>query len=320
MPDLALLKDAFRKSLQVQTRTRKNGFALIIVIWIAGILGLMSAGAVKNVRVFLRETAGKVEGARAEALADSGITLAVMDLIAGRKSPTYARRFTSDNSPTACGVGNDQILVRIQDAGGRVNLNMAGVRLLQALFLGLGLDLDTASRYADTIIDFRDQDDDQRPAGAEKPAYLAAGRKWGPKNAQFDAVEELHQVLGLDPKTIAAMDAHVTVHSGMAGVDPKVITNKLSSILIDGQQHLPATNSQRGDVNGFPVEFLMSSSRRVFVINSEARLATGAVFVREAVIDFSLTQNVYRVFKSWKRGHIVVDGASEIDTEALTPC
>ena len=310
----------YRKLFPAPAGGRKNGFALIIVIWFTGILGLISVGVVKDVRSYLHETAGMVEGARAEALADSGVTLAVMDLISARKRTEFQRRFPIENTPVACRQNDDQIIVRIQDAGGRINLNAAGQRLLQSLFLGLGLDLDTASRYADTIIDFRDQDDDQRPTGAEKPAYLAAGLKWGPKNAPFDAVEELHQVLGLDNKTIAAMEPLVTVHSGMAGLDPRAISKDLAALLIDGRSRLPSAGNDRLDANGFPVEFSILSPRRVFIINSEARLATGAVHVREAIVDFSLTQNVYRVFKSWKRGRAIGDGGTAFDIDSLPQC
>ncbi len=62
----------------------------------------------------------------------------------------------------------------------------------------------------------------------------------------------------------------------------------------------------------------MASPRRIFTIDSEARLAGGAIFVREAVVDFSSTQNVYRVFKAWKRGKI--GQSTTLDLDTLPPC
>jgi general secretion pathway protein K len=300
--------------------SHEGGFSLIAVLWITALFALISVAFMRDIQSHLRETSSVVEGERAEALADAGVNLAVMDIMAFRKNARSDRRFPVSNSPVACTVsGDESITVRVQDAGGKVNLNAASTRLLQALFLGLGSDLDTASLYADRIIDFRDQDDNERPAGAEREAYLAAGRGRGPKNAPFDAVEELYQVLGLDAAAIAAAQEHVTLHSGMAGIDPSAVSKDLADLLIRGEEGLPGATLQRDPTDALPAEFSMPSPRRTFVIHSEARLASGAVYVREAVIDFSTTQTAYHVFKAWKRGRVTAGNGGE-DASALPPC
>jgi general secretion pathway protein K len=297
-----------------------SGFALIVVIWMAGLVGLLAIGFISGSRSYVRDTASAAQTARAEALADAGVNLAVLDLVSAQTDPNYSRRFPLDATAVTCAVAPvDVIEVRVQDSGGRINLNSAGPRLLQSLFLGLGLNLDTASRYTDRIIDYRDPDDDQLPNGAERPAYLAAGHP-PPKNAPFDSVEELHQVLGLDENTIAAIEDHLTLYSGMAGVNPKTVSKELAEILRRGEGQLEATDQQRADSDGLPFEFAMSSPQRTFVIDAKARLSTGAVYVREVVLTFSTAQSSFHAFKVWKRGKAFQGPSSAQKASELPPC
>ena len=218
-----------------------GGFVLIVVIWMAALLALIAAGFARSVQTYVRVTANSIESARAEALADSGVNLAIIDLVAMRTAPDRARRFPIEGTAVACAMGGDAtISIGVQDAGGRINLNLAGEGLLAALFVGLGATHDAAARYADTIIDFRDRDDVRRPHGAEAAEYRAAGVTMRPKNAPFEAFEELHQVLGLEPEMIAAMRPHVTLHSASAGLDPRVIQPALLELLTGGQDQRPA--------------------------------------------------------------------------------
>jgi general secretion pathway protein K len=65
----------------------------------------------------------------------------------------------------------------------------------------VGFDPDQAESLADAIADFRDADNLKHLRGAEEPEYRAAGLAWGPKNAPFQTVEELQQVLGAQPRS-----------------------------------------------------------------------------------------------------------------------
>ena len=56
-----------------------------------------------------------------------------------------------------------------------------------------------------------------RPNGAEEAAYRAAGLPWGPKNAPFETVEELQQVLGMTADIYKRVAPSLTTYSGEAG-------------------------------------------------------------------------------------------------------
>ncbi len=216
--------------------------------------------------------------------------------------------------------GDDRLVIRVQDAAGKINLNLASERLLMALFTGLGTSRVAASGYTDAIIDFRDADNDRRLAGAEKPEYLAAGRTFGPKNAPLDSLEELNEILGLDVDIVTAMLPHVTVHSGLAGLDPRFTTAQLTELLARGLEELPAASSQSLGSGRLPAEFAARSTQRVLLTKVSAVLASGVSFVREAVIELPPDRNKLPSYLAWKRGYLTLDGLSVGTGAALSSC
>ncbi len=179
---------------------RDGGFALVVVLLAIGLLALIATTFMFAVRAHLRSSAAISAAARAEALADGGVNIAVLDAISVREDRTRTRRFPIDGATVACRAGDDaRLQVSVQDEAGRVDLNSASEALLLALMRGIGLGEDDAARMVDRILDYRDRDGDRRPLGAERAEYEAAGLL-GPKNAPLDAVEELAQVVGADAR------------------------------------------------------------------------------------------------------------------------
>ena len=93
--------------------------------------------------------------------------------------------------------GGGRLRIEVTDASGLVELNNAGPELLKALLAGAGVDArGIRITFAEAIQDWRDRDDQSLPHGAESADYRAAGRS-RPKNASFESIEELGQVLGM---------------------------------------------------------------------------------------------------------------------------
>jgi general secretion pathway protein K len=83
------------------------------------------------------------------------------------------------------------------------------------LFQALGEPRASADKLAGAVIDWRDPDSLTQPSGgAEDADYLAAGLNWGAKDAPFESVAELEQVLGMRPALYALAAPHLTVFSG----------------------------------------------------------------------------------------------------------
>jgi general secretion pathway protein K len=285
--------------------SKDQGFILIIVIWLMAFLSLAAIAVTRSVQAHIRQTANHLQSRTAELLADAGVTLATLDLVkaAGRTDDKgdRPRRFPIDGSPVRCTLDGAVLTISVYDAAGRISLNTGSERLLQALFLGLGNSAETARRAADVIIDFRDSDDLKRVNGAEKLDYQAAGRTLGPKNEPFDAIEELHQVLGLDAPLISAIKPHVTVHSATAGLDPRFATTALSELISRGAERLPnppPTNPSEP----LPAEFVIGSPQRVFYVSVRAEIVGSALYVRESVVELAQGTGLPNL-KSWKRGY-----------------
>jgi general secretion pathway protein K len=309
----------------------QRGFVLLVVLSVLGILAVVAAGFAQVARNHMRLAAVASEGARAEALADAGVHIVVLDLVATRGAQSSARRFALDATPLACSIDGDGavLTLTVQDEAGKVDLNIATPPLLRALVLGLGLS--GGESAVDAILDYRDEDDNRRIAGAERAEYLAAGRSHGPRNGPFLAVEELAGVLGLTQADADRLRPFVTIHSGLAAIDANVAPKALVDILARGLREGGgpslleggpavddlATMSPLG--SQLPPQFLGASTRRAFSVRSQARTAAGATFVREAIVEFVAPTSPAFALRRWYRGSAATPAPSSA-AEALPRC
>lgn len=310
-----------------------RGFILIVVLSAIGVLALVAVSFAQITSSHVRAAASAVQSAGAEALADAGVQLAILDLVPNQRTGTQRRRFALDGSAQVCDAGDgNRISIAVQDEAGKVDVNYADERLLRALLAGLGVPANGA--VADAILDFRDADNDRRPQGAERAEYLAAGRAQGPKNGPLSVVDELEQVLGLNAAIVAELRPHVTVYSGQSAIDQSSASAALIAILARGHARAgvfttvePATPR---DVTAepepddpprqLPAEFVGGAGRQFFSIRSEAR-AGRALFVREAVVQLGNAGGRPYTVLRWYRGALSRDDANSArQTELGGPC
>jgi general secretion pathway protein K len=292
---------------RLRARCREErGFALVLVLWIAGLLAVMTAGLSVSVRTQLRVAHNVIEATRAEALADGGVTLAAMDLIAGRRDRAHARRFPLEGGAVVCEIPGEGVLViSISDEAGRIDINSAGIPLLQALASGLGEQPEVAARVAEAIFDFRDSDDERKPYGAESADYRAAGLSWRPKNAPLQSVTELAQVHGLSADLFTRMRPHLTAHSGLPGLDIGLAKAELVALLRAGSNGAQAALGgfpERHEATALPAMFVSASQQTAFAVRVLARTVAGAAYVREAVLDLGPRQAPRQSPLRWARG------------------
>ena len=174
-------------------RGRERGVALILVLWVVVLLAVVAAGFASQARLQTDLTRNARSAAEARHLADAGVEFAARRLL-DRVEPI------GPDFGFACAFGGGVVTVSVQDEHGKLSLNEAPEPLLRALLEAAGMSEEAASRLAAAIADYRDADDLARPGGAEVDAYRAAGLP-PPKNAPFEALEELEAVLGAPPGT-----------------------------------------------------------------------------------------------------------------------
>ena len=298
---------------------RDRGFVLVLVLWSVILLALMAAGFSASVRAYLRSVTTDKEIVRAEAAADGGINLALMDLATSRKKDVSQSRFAADGSTAACQMPDGGVIaIRIEDEAGKVNLNLANAALLETVFAGAGASADQASAYAAAVLDFRDGDADRRPNGAERDDYVTAGVLARPKDGPFDTVDELDQVLSLPPEFLDQLKPYATVHSGLSGIDLTLAAPGLRAIF----EAAPLQSATGGiDGGGQRAEFAARSNDRAYTIHALARLSSGVQYASKAIVEFPERFQQRYQLRQWRRGSARdVLGGFSLDETALPPC
>jgi general secretion pathway protein K len=124
----------------------------------------------------------------------------------------------------------------LTDEDRRLSLNTAPSEMLIPLLMSAGgLTFEDAEDAAAAIEDWRDEDDDQRPRGAENFYYGSLRHAYACKDGPFENVEELLLVKGITPEVYQRVAPHVTVHgSGRLNVNTAA-PGTLTSLGLSGQ-------------------------------------------------------------------------------------
>jgi len=195
---------------QVLPRAPARGVAFLLVLWVVAMLSVLLGSFALIARTELTQSRHLFDTTQARYAAEAGLDLAVYEL---RKSDPLAR-WVGDGRPYSFGFGDADVEVKITDDSGKIDLNTPNEKLLTNLFASRGLDPDRAQGLAAAIKDWIDPDDDTTLNGAELAQYKAAGLSYGPRNAPFDTVSELQQVLGMNYELFRRIEPALTIYSG----------------------------------------------------------------------------------------------------------
>jgi len=260
-----------------------RGAALLLVLWLVALLtALIGAFALTAKTEGLQ---GRVlhRGLIAREAARAGIEYAITRTTEGDP----ARQWLPDGRPYTWEYGDARVEISLVDENGKIDLNQADPALLTAFFQVLGLDQEQAARLSSAILDWRDPDSlTQANGGGEDDDYAAAERPYGAKDASFESVAELEQVLGMTPELYARAAPHLTVYSGRTRPDPAFATTEvLQAMGLDPAQVLQRRRAWNPG-SGAPAptlpggESLVSGNSGTYSIDSRARLRDG----REALL------------------------------------
>ena len=199
--------------------SRSRGAALLLVMWLVLLLSGLVASYAMSARIESLQGNGAARGVVAGEAARAGVEYAVSRLM--EQDPK--QRWAADGRGYPLSFGPTKVMIEVRDEAAKIDLNAAAPALLSGLFEELGEPRERAQRLAGAIVDWRDNDNlSQAVGGAEDPAYASAGLAWGAKDAPFDSVAELEQVLGMRPALYAAAAPHLTMYSGNATPDANI--------------------------------------------------------------------------------------------------
>lgn len=253
-----------------------RGAALMLVLWLIALLTALIGAFALTARIEALQGRVLSSGAQTQEVARAGIEYALVRVA----DNDAATRWLPDGRSYRWSYGGARVDIRIVDETGKVDLNEADASLLSSLMQALGTPREQAARIASSILDWRDPDPlTQVNGGAEDPDYAAAGLPYGAKDAPFESVAEVEQVLGMTPDLYAQLETHLTLYSGRSRPDP---TYAQGPVLAAMGLDPAAFEAQRAGVApGLPAPGQpVASGSGTYSVDSRARLPDG----REAML------------------------------------
>jgi general secretion pathway protein K len=271
---------------QVPPRTQR-GAALLLVMWLIALLAALVGGFAMAARIEHLQGQVLARGLVAQQAARAGVEYALVRLA----DPEPRRRWQPDGRDYRWRFGSAQVLVRVIDEGGKIDLNSAQPPLLSGLFRALGLERQQAERLAGAVVDWRDPDILTQPSGGgEDRDYEAAGLPYGAKDAPFDTQAELQQVLGMTPQLYALAAPHLTVFSGRESPDPAFASAQVLTAMGLDAQAIVAQRQRWDPASGQPPPqigggvSLIGATSDTYSIWSRARLGDGRQSLLRVVV------------------------------------
>ena len=210
----------------------RRGVALLATLWLVVAIATLTLAVARGSRTRRLSTANAAEALHARAAAEAGIDHAVARLArlledgasAGARDPRllldpWAGTLAAASLDTTR-LGGATYVVRVADAGTRLDVDAASDAELRALLRGLRVDDAAAARLTARLLDWRDADDVPRAGGAERAAYLDAEAPLLPPNHDLASVGDVRHLLGVDAALAARLLPYLRVRgSGRVNVN-----------------------------------------------------------------------------------------------------
>lgn len=186
----------------------RDGIALIMVLWALTILSVIVLSFSMMARTETHSAATFKAVVTNRFLAEAGIERGVMEIFfrnANKRQPVVfegREPVRIDGTPYTGTLEKGQYVYRVTDESGKIPLNAltdSSAVLLKNLLTQMGYQQQDVDTVADSILDWRDQNELHRLNGAESDYYMSLPNPYKAKNANFDTVEELLLVKGVTP-------------------------------------------------------------------------------------------------------------------------
>jgi len=197
------------------SRAKQSGVALILVLWVTVLLTVIAASFALSARTEGVQAKMVFDTTRARYLAEAGLHRAVYEL----RNPDPESRWIADGRSYKMEFAGAEIEIGIVDETGKIDINLASDELLVGLFASLGMSDDEAMTLTERVIDWRDNDNIKGMNGAEDDDYESEGYKYGAKDAMFDTVPEIQQVMGVTYEMYKKLEPAITVYSGSRNIN-----------------------------------------------------------------------------------------------------
>lgn len=194
---------------------REKGIALVLVLWVTLLMSVIAGSFALSARTESIQSRILYNETQARFMAEAGLNRAVFEL----RNPDPVSRWIADGRTYEMELDGVKIEIKMTDESGKIDLNQANEELLIGLFASVGMGLDEAIGLADKVMDWKDADEEVRLSGAEDADYFAVDYRHGAKDAPFDTVPELIQVMGVSYEMYRKIEPALTVYSGRKNIN-----------------------------------------------------------------------------------------------------
>jgi len=209
-------------------RIREKGFILVIVLVVVAFITALVVEFIYGVHATTSNLKNWTESQRLSLAAISGVNLASLAI----KEQSRLNRYTYPEKvekplENIMEGFEGKVIVRIEDEGGRLNLNsliMRNKRLNSDVYDAFKrllriLRLDEA--IADRVVDWMDEDSEPRVRDSED----------GAKNSSFDSIDELLLIKGIDRETYDKLIPHITIYGNTDRMNININTATIPVIM-----------------------------------------------------------------------------------------
>lgn len=290
---------------------KQSGVAIILVLWVTVLLTVIASSFALSARIEGVQAKMVFDTTKARYLAEAGLHRAVYEL----RNPDPESRWMADGRSYEMDFADAKIEIKITDETGKIDINLANEELLTGLFASLGMSEDEAMTLAQRVIDWRDNDNIKGLDGAEDDDYEAEGFAYGAKDALFDTVPELQQVMGISYEMYRQLEKAITVYSGSRNINIAYASEQ-ALMALDGVEREDARQfieereqTERGDALPLLPNGQTSTARGggvAFSIVAKATLSNGHWAELDATIRLGGTVNgrPFRIMRWRDNEHI----------------
>lgn len=265
---------------------REQGYAMLAAVVAIAVLALMSLALIDTGRGLALGVVADAERARLAAAADAGLAIAVRN----HTEPDRARRWSIDGRPRRLRFAGTDLIITIEDERGKIPLNQLADEQVRALFETLGSSGAVLEAQTEAFLDWRDDDDEVRPNGAEAPYYAPLRRI--PRNGALRSVEEMALIRGITPDMVDRLRGTATAYRDLReGFDDRFATPLALSIMSGGGLGSPAVINRERELAGQRVAIELAEAEslvgRPLTVRVAARRPGGSRFDRATVIELT---------------------------------
>lgn len=225
-----------------------RGVALVLVLWVVALLSVVVMEFAFAMRTETTIAKNHSDSIRAYFVARGGVQYGLVETIRwlnARQAQTLPALITRrtikkgpeglqtqedekkeeplwrpDGRPYEVMIPGGRCRIRIQDEGGKVDINRVSEHLLRQMVGSMGLDNQTRDIVVDSILDWLDDNQLHHANGAEEPYYQSLPKPYSCKDGPIDIMEELLLVRGVTREIFYGGRIGTTMLAGIGPIKP----------------------------------------------------------------------------------------------------